>query len=410
MTTETKHRSKPTQVILPILVIAGGVGVFTAFKMTKPEAKKAPEDNRGTLVDVVEASPGTFDVSIEGHGRVRPAREVVLQAEVPGRVVWQHDKLVAGGRVQAGEKLIRLDAREYRLALEQSKAQVDRAELELEIEQSRKKVAEREWALLGDEAAGGADDKSLALRGPQLRTAKVAVEAAKSGVDRARLSIERTVVKAPFNAWVKIENTEVGQLVGPGTPLATLIGTDHYHVEITLPLEQVSSIAIPGVNAKPGEGAVAKVVQRAGEVTVEREGRVARLLGGLDPAGGMARLVVEIEDPLALQGDGGLPLFEQAFVDVTIAAGSLSDVYEVPRTALREGNRVFVMSDDGLLEPRTVDIAWRFKDRVLLRSGIEAGDVVITSRLDEAIPGMKVRLDVPDAGPTTAAAETAAGQ
>jgi RND family efflux transporter MFP subunit len=405
--------------VLPVAVVAGGVLVLLGLKATRPEAKRTPQSDRDPTVEVFVARAADHDVEVLAQGRVIPARQVSLQPEVGGRIVWQHAALVPGGRFKKGELLLRIDGRDYELALQQQQAAVDRARLDLEIERSRKKVAEREWQLLGDKRPqvapgpdGGPPDL-LALREPQLRTARVGLEAAQSGLERAKLDINRTVLRAPFNAVVQLENAEIGQLVGPQSPLVTLVGTDHFWVQVSIPVDNLARIKIPGINAEPGAGSVARVWQDVGGARIERAGRIARLLGDLDPTGGMARVLVEIDDPLALTtaeraAEPGLPLLVGAFVNVRIDAGQVAAAIEVPRQALRDGTSVSVVNTDSRLEMREVQIVWRFPDRVLVRNGVVDGDQVVTSRLGEIIAGTKVQIaEQPPAAEAEAARPTA---
>lgn len=383
-----------------------------ALKATKPVAKQTVEDDRGILVEVITVQARDHNVEVIAQGRVIPARQVAMASEVVGRIKWQSPELVPGGRLKKGAPLVRIDARDYQLAVQQQQAAVDRAQLELELELGRKKVAEREWKLLGDSQDGdGAAGESLALRGPQLRTAKVAVEAAKSGLARTKLAVARTTVTAPFNAMVQSEQSELGQLVGPQTPLATLVGTDEFWVQVSIPVDKLAWIKVPGANAFTGTGATARVTQQVGGRAVTRDGSIVRLLGDLDPTGGMARVLIEIRDPLGLTdataGDV-LPLLIGAFVEVRIAAGEIKGAVEIPRTALREGHRVFILSDDGKLAVKPVTVAWRYPETVLVTEGLSTGEQVITSRVGDAVPGMKMRTSVTDAGPETARVEKAA--
>jgi hypothetical protein len=171
---------------------------------------------------------------------------------------------------------------------------------------------------------------------------------------------------------------------------------------------------VPGLNAQ-SEGSPATVRYDIGGRSVERPGKVLRLLGDLDPVGRMARLLVGIDDPLGLKagtsaavagakdagagatdtGDAGggfeLPILIGAFVDVAIDAHSVEDVVEVPRLALRGDSTVYVYGKDDRLELRDVEIVWRRTDSVLIKSGLEPGDEVIVSRVPNAVPGLSLR-------------------
>lgn len=391
--------------IIAVAVLALGVVIFGYLAATRPEPKMVPRENLGELVEVIEVTPGTQQVRVDANGQVVPAKQVALSAEVGGRVVWLSKKLIPGARFTAGEQIARIDPREYNLALQQQFAQVDRAQTELELERSRKQIAEREWQLMG----GGEDAGALALRDPQLRTAEAALKAARSGLNRARLSVAKTVLRAPFNAVVHQKSVDQGQLVGPASPVATLVGTDAFWVEVSIPMDHLSWIRVPGVDGET-EGSPAVIAQPLGDNQIRRQGEVIRLMPNLDPMGRMARVLVEIPDPLGLGDDSSeadssagedLPLLIGSYVAIAIDGRQLDHVIELPREAVRGGNTVFVAGKDNTLDIRDVDIVWRRPDSVLVGSGLEAGDRVIVSPLGAPVHGMPLRIASSDGSAAT---------
>jgi multidrug efflux pump subunit AcrA (membrane-fusion protein) len=195
--------------------------------------------------------------------------------------------------------VVRVDPRDYRIAVEQQAAAVRSAETELELEHSRKKVAEKEWERFGDKNGAA---PALAVREPQLQTAQVAVKSARSGLRKAKLAVSRTGVKTPFAGYVSERNVELGQVVAPGTPVATLVGTAAYWVQVSVPVSELAWFTIPGVNGDAGSAV--DVRQRRGDRVLTWKGQVLRLLGEVDPVGRMARVLVEIRDPLGQRPDG----------------------------------------------------------------------------------------------------------
>jgi hypothetical protein len=158
-------------------------------------------------------------------------------------------------------------------------------------------------------------------------------------------------------------------------------------------------VKVPGFNSTEGSRAV--ITQRVGEELVRRNGRVVRLFGDLDPAGQMARLLVEVTDPFGFGEDSetSLPLLLGAYVTIDVEATPVRAAIQVPRYALREGDRAFVVDRDNQLEVRDVVVAWRMEDSVLVTEGLLPGDRVITSRLAQPVSGMALRVD-PGAAPT----------
>ncbi|MCS6797152.1 MAG: efflux RND transporter periplasmic adaptor subunit [Myxococcota bacterium] len=382
-----------SRLLLPVLVVAAGVGVHRALVATAPHVERREgRASPGVPVEIWRAEVGSYDVAVEASGTVVAARQVVVQPELQARVVWQNPRLVPGAVVRAGEPLVRLDARDVRTQLVVHSAQLEQSRLTAETERSRRLVAERELARLGEGFSATPEGRALALREPHLRAAEAQIRAAEAGIQQARTTLSRTLLVAPFDALVLERNVDVGQLVGPTSRLATLVGTEHYWVQVSVPVDQLGAIAIPGIGGQT-EGAPAHVVHRSGSVRVERTGRVLRLLGSLDPAGRMARLLVEIDDPLGLRrSDGGLPLLLGAFVHVRIAAGRLESVVRVPRAFVHDDDTVRRVGPGDRLEQVRLDVVWRDADAVYARAGLRAGDRVVASPLSDVAPGMPLRV------------------
>src|SRR5690606_26729940 len=131
-------------------------------------------------------------------------------------------------------------------------------------------VAKDEWRIIGEDARATDEGRAIALREPQLATAEATLAAAKSAQERAQLSVGRTGVSAPFNAWVQSESVELGQLVGPQNQLATLIGTDAYWIQVAVGIEKLPVLAIPGLRGAT-TGSLVEVRQGAGAAEVVKQ-------------------------------------------------------------------------------------------------------------------------------------------
>ncbi len=377
-----------SRVLLPgaILAAAGG-GAFTMVSSAET-AEKEPPVIVAPLVEVVTIEHATIPAQIVGTGSVEPEREVTLSAEVSGRLTKIDDALVVGGRVKAGAFLARIDGHTYDLAVRQQSSQVAKARADLELEKGRGQVAEREWKIL-EKDMPGRKRSALALREPQLEAAEVALESAKASLDRAKFDRSRTRVSAPFNATITKESIEVGAYVAPGAQLATLVGTDAFRVRVSLPLEDLALIHVPGLHGTLGSKA--RVIQDLGSRSIEREGTVMRLVGELDPESRTAQVLVEVLDPLD-PPEGELPLLPGAFVRVEIDGKQAEDVAAVPRAAVSEGNRVWVVAKDNTIAPRDLEIAWTDATTVYATAGVEDGERLMLTDLPNLVKGMEVRI------------------
>jgi RND family efflux transporter MFP subunit len=392
MSKRSERRLKWT---LSVGVIVAAVAVALVLVATKEEPPRAEKPLEGTLVEVIQIAARRHEVDLHAKGTVVPAQEIVLQPELGGRVIWQSPELVAGGRFKLDQPIVRIDARDYQLAVESFRSQVNRAKLDLAIEARRGEVAKREWNAFGEMDVSD-EQRSLAQREPQLEASRLALKAAQSSLKKAQLDLTRTTLRAPFNAMVVSENVDTGQLISPQTSVARLVGTDEYHVQVSVP---VASLRTVRARSEEAPGSEVQIIQRVGQETIERRGEVIRQLPDLDPGGSMARLLVTIENPLGQPGD--LPLLLGSFVDVAIGAQPIDNAIRLPRVALRNGRNVYVMNDEDLLEIRDVQIAWTEPDAVLVIDGLRPNERVVTSRIATPVPNMLLRTaePAPEASP-----------
>lgn len=386
------NQLKQKQVLLGFGIIAAAIVVSALLFVTAPEAEKRVVSSSAPLVQTVEARTNEAPVAFTAFGTVQPNRELTVQAEVSGRVIEQSSDLDAGGLLEEGQVMLKVDPRNYLMVVDQEKAAVKKAEFELLSEKGRQVIAKREWELLGSETPISEISEELALRKPHLREKEAALTAAQSRLEKAILDLRRTVLRAPFNAMVTEEFVEVGQLLSSSTKVATLISTDEFRVQVNVPYDQLSSIKIP--TKDDASGSPVKVTQDlGGSQKIVRDGRVLRLLGTLDPKGRMARILVVIDDPLGLENSEyrQTPLLVGTYVSVEIEGGELHNAITLPRAALREGEKVWVVADGDKLEIRDVEIASKTRDSIIVINGIEPEERVIVSSLPVAIPGMEVR-------------------
>ena len=402
--------------ILSVLFICVGVGTAVVMYLNKPYAKKAPPLKTAPLIQAVEFVKTSVPVTIEVYGTVVPARKLTLQAEVGGRIIYQDFALATGGVIPVKRKLLQIDPEDYRIRIKELQSALTEARFEVELEQGKQIIAKREWKLLENEITTSPIGKRLVLREPHRERAAARVQAAESRLDQAKLDEERTTINCPFNAMVLNESVEIGHLVSKQTPLATLVGTDQFWVQVSVPLSKLPRISF----AQAGKGgSEAKVVlDTADGSSIVRTGRVLRLMGDLDTSGRMARVLVEIDNPLDLPTgaqSGSQPMGDQCillgcYTKVEIQAGSQDDVYIVPRSALREGNRLWFVDTDENLIFRQAEVIWRRSDDMLVRCDIAPGEKLVTNRLSSALPGMKVRLHDPNKPTTTSKPRTQTGE
>lgn len=386
--------------VLSIVVLLVAAGVSFLLYSNKPKTKKAKPERPVPVVKTIEVRPSTEPVVFEASGTVIPARKVELQTEVEGRVIDLNPELVPGGIIGKDELVIQIDPTDYRLQVSERQADVATARYELEVEEGRQIIARQEWKVLEKELHGDKASRNLALREPHLKNARARLEAAQSRLEAAKLAEKRTTIRAPFTGLVLTESVEKGQFVGRQTPIATLVATDRFWVQASVPLSLLDRLHFPGNSGEDGSPARIILEKGYGGKPSIREGTLFKLLADLDPKGRMARILVTVRDPFNLQeidenetnpgSDQGKILLD-SYVKVRINAGELENVYTIPREALREGDRLWLVNAKGILDIRDVRVLWRRVDEVLVDARLADDERLVVSRLQSPVPGMTVR-------------------
>ena len=397
------------RVLLPLVVLAVSIVGAMLLLSSRPEAERRDVEVRSTLVETIVPTRGPQSIDIVGYGTVEPHRRLAVQPQVGGQVMELNDAVRVGGILRAGETILRIDPRDYELAVRQREADVANAAVALQLEEARGLVAAREWELLGESIETSELGRRLARREPQKVEKEAMLEASKGRLEQAELDLERTTLRTPFNSMVLEDSIEIGQVVSPQTRVATLVGTDRFDVIVAVPLDQLPLIRVDPTD--PDRGSAASVVQELGEgETVRRQARVDRVIGEVERAGRLARVRVLVEDPLGLEdGAASIPLLVGSYVTVRIQGPEVQDVVELPRAVVRDNDTVWVMDADQELQIRPLDIVDGRPQTVVARLDLGPGEEIVTSPLPVAIPGMRLerRTSPGRLGPSTETTITA---
>ncbi|MEM9463470.1 MAG: efflux RND transporter periplasmic adaptor subunit [Myxococcota bacterium] len=378
--------------LLPLAFLIAGGSIAALLVTTRPEAKQQAPEDPVTFVRTERAVVGHHRVTIAVMGVVRAEREVTLQPEVSGVVIEQSEHLADGELLEAGELLVRLDARDYASAVKISRADLAQAELGVREENVQRRVAAAEWKDTPEDFSE--DSRAYVMREPHLDAAQARVDSARTRIRKAKRDLSKTSIHAPFDAVVLTENVELGQLVGPQAPIARLAGIDRYWIQASIPVSQLPFVEIPRVNTQQRQGSAATVIDRAAGGQ-PRAGYVLRLLPAVEERGRMAQIVLAVDDPLGLRvplGQRPTPLLVGTYVEAQIAGRTLEQVVPVPRPAMIDDGHLWIVDDEGRLRMREVEVTWRERGRVFVGAGLTAEERIVVSNLPLATEGMRVEV------------------
>ena len=369
-----------------LLIVPGSCAVVVVIRRPQRAAERIEATRKAAaLVETITVERGTYSPSLVVLGTVEAAQDIVLSPRVGGQIVEVAPTFVPGQTVREGDVLLRIDPADFENALSISRSELEQAEAALEIEQGRQLLAEKELALL--EGTISITNTSLVLRKPQLASITAEVTAAEAAVERAKIDLTRTTIKAPFDAQILSRSVNVGSQVGTGDELARLVGVNEYWIMAAVPIRSLQWIQFPDSD---GEGS--NVTLRNPDTWppgAERCARVSRMIGALDQRTRLARVLITVEDPLARETEGP-PLILDTLLETDIEGRPIENVFRLARDYVHERDTVWVMQDAQLVI-REVDIVFRDAENAYIRDGLEDGDEIVTTTLATVADGIGLR-------------------
>ena len=385
--------------VLPVIVLLAAIGGTVAMSAFAPEPEETEDPIKALPVLTARAQTGSVTLTVKAQGEVQPRTEINIVSQVSGRITYMSPKFIDGGRFNRGDLLVQIDPAEYNLRVIQARANVSQAETVLAREKSEAELARMDWADLGT----GGTPTPLTLREPQMAEAAARLEAAKAQLAEAELQLSRTNIRAPFDGRVTTRLVDAGEFVGASSRLGNVYATDI--MDVRLPLSQ-SDLRQAGLYLGYESGGdmtitVTLSANIAGEYT-EWVGEIARTDSRFDSQSRVLHAYAEVRQPF---GDGSsqkAPLAPGLYVEADIAGPTLDNIVTIQRAALRGDNQVYVANDDGTLSVRIVEVLSSDRNRVVIGSGLKAGEATITSPIRGVADGMKIEVVDPKTSATEA--------
>lgn len=372
----------------PLLVLLAGFLIVQVLAAAKPQPEKNDEETRRVSLYVDEVKSEMVTMSVITQGEVRPKTEIDVIPQVSGRIVAMSDSFSEGAEFLPDTMLLKIDDTDYRLAVIRAEARVAEAQTALEREQATAKIKEEEWRT----GRKSQEPTSFALNLTQVAGAEANLRSAQADLQKARLDQQRTEIRLPFLGRVRERNVGIGQYVTAGTRLGRVFSIDTVEVRLPLTDSQLAELNLP-------MGFMSSDVLEAPEVSFKSslgnrdyywKGKIVRVDAAVDQATRLIYATAEVEDPYGLGATEGMPMAVGMFVNAEIAGISEQPALVMPRLALRNQNKVYVINSENKLEIRTVSVISTSEERVLVSGGVNPGEHVVTSTLPNAVDGMDV--------------------
>ncbi|WP_157729936.1 efflux RND transporter periplasmic adaptor subunit [Bacterioplanes sanyensis] len=354
---------------MPIAIVAVAVGVAAGLASLKEPPEEKITEVTVPEVEIETRQAGPVSITVGSYGVVQPREKTELVAQVSGNVAYIHPAFVRGGQIAADTVLMRIDDSDYQTALLDAEANYATALAALETEQAQGKVAREQLSDVKNPTV-------LALRKPQLAQAKAAVKATLAMVQRAQRDLERTAIRAPFDALVVARHPGLGSYVSTGTALGTVFALATAEIRLPVAAKQWPQLVNQGNDAE-----VTLRVQQ-GEQSLEWPAKIVRSEGIVDDNSRMHYLVAQVENPYQQTP----PLRFGQYVTADIQGRVYQNSVRIPYQWLRE-QRLPVFKD-GQLAFENVDVLRLEGDQAVVQLSNTAPMAIVTTALQYPSEGM----------------------
>ncbi len=359
--------------------LAAGGGVFWWLTQPEPSPEAQTRTDAPQTVQVATVEQAEEPPAFSQTGFVRAERAVELSFQVSGRVAEVSDAFEVGRQVAEGDTIARLETARIDAELSQAEADVQRAEAQLlEAENAYTRANTLEGRSVVSEAK--LEDARARRAG-----ARAGLVSARARLDTALQNRKDTTLSAPFDGIVARSDIAPGQVVQPGARLGRLIGAERAEIYVDFVQSRMAALERGG---PVGMTARIREVGEAG--TLLREGRIVNLAPELSEGVRLTTLIVEFPEPFTREPKVQIG----QLVRVEIPLAPEKPLLAFPVDALRGGDTVWTVGEDGTLGREKVDVVHLGDERAYVREGaLRSGTRLLATDLSVVREGMQVRLE-----------------
>lgn len=357
--------------ILLLVLLSGVIACVGLFTVASDTVQLNPEVDTRPKVSARTISPIDYQTTLRLSGVFKPAEQTDIAFELSGKVASLHPNFVVGGIVKQGDLLATLDPFDYKTQVLEKQASFALAQAHLSEELAKAEVAKKEWA-------NRAHIPALALREPQVASARAQLKAAKASLSLAEKNLSRTQYFAPYDALIAARSIGLGQVISKGEMLGQIVNLSYGEIHIPIAgFEQPFIPALPANNVQVHSD------------NVQRQGILTRHTGQFNDVTRMAYYIVKVDDPYALNSQEA-PLYFGQFLAVNIPGKILKNVIKVPQEWIKN-QTLWLLNTDGTLVKNSVTVVREEYGFALLNAPTGINHQIVTQLPEYPQSGMQVK-------------------
>jgi RND family efflux transporter MFP subunit len=385
-----KPSRKKKLIILAVLIVVTILLMMVILKNPPQSKRFKPSKAAQMTVETRVLAPQSYQVMVESFGTVKPRTESILFSQVSGEITKVSEQFRDGGFFEKGDVLVQLDARDYASEVKVSQANLFSANQVLLEEKARVDQAQADWKRLGN----GKTASALVLRQPQLESAKAKVLSAQAQLDKAKLSLERTKIIAPYAGRILKKQVDMGQVVSGNSQLATIFAIDYVEIRLPIKNKDLALINLPEEYRDIGEQGRKNDVKLTSDLMGHQSwnGKIIRTESAIDEQSQQLYVVAQINKPYDAKTSSGSPIKIGQYVTAEIHGKELSNALVIPSSAIYQGSYVYTVEND-LLIRKDVILGWQNGKQSVVESGLVFGDELVLTSLGQVSSGTPVAIE-----------------
>ncbi|OWF80575.1 multidrug transporter subunit MdtA [Yersinia rohdei] len=415
MKAQSKRTSRLLTLLGIVVLIIVAVFVWRHFSAT-PESKTAGAQQsagssrparaggrRNMPMPPVQAATATEQAVpryLTGLGTVMAANTVTVTSRVDGQLMAIH--FTEGQYANAGDLLVEIDPRPYEVQLTQAQGQL--AKDQATLDNARRDLARYQKLA----KTGLISQQDLDTQASLVRQSEGSVKADQGAIDSAKLQLTYSRITAPISGKVGLKQVDVGNYItsGTATPIVVITQTHPVDVVFTLPESDIPAIMQAQKSAEKNQTTVPVEAWDRTNKQLLAQGYLLSIDNQIDATTGTIKLKARFanEDDV---------LFPNQFVNARIKVDLLQNAVVVPTAAVQMGNEgsfVWILNDENKVSKHLVTTGIQDSKQVVISSGLNAGQRVVTDGIDRLTEGLQVEVVTPRSAdaPQPGAAETPA--
>ncbi len=386
------------KIAVPIIIIAIAITVMMIILKNPPSGQRAKPSNAAQMtVETIILTPQTYQVMVQSFGTVKPRTESVLFAQVSGQINKVSKQFRAGGFFEQGDILIQLDDRDLRAEVNITTAILMTAKQSLQEENARVIQAKADWQRLGQNKKAN----PLVLRQPQYEAAKAQVLSAQAQLDKAKLSLERTKIVAPYAGRILQKHVDIGQVVSSNTQLADIYSVDYVEIRLPIQNKDLPLMKLPEEyrndhaqpEAEEDESSMISDVVISSDLMGEQQwqGKIVRTESAIDEMSQQLYVVAQIIRPYDREFNQGAQIKMGQYVTAQITGREVYNALVIPSSAIYQGSYVYIV-ENNLLMRKEIKIGWQNGTESIISHGLVAGDELVLTSLGQVSSGTPVAI------------------